>query len=76
MENKSIWTRIDQFGKGPARLITAGCAVSLMLSAAALSAAPAGLALAMAALRAVTLSCCAGLGWDLWRRRDEDDASG
>ena len=78
MEKTSIWNRIDQLGKGPARLILAGCAVSLALSAAALSA-PAGgggLDLAVAAVRAVTFSVCAGLGWDLWRRQTQDDANG
>ena len=78
MEKLSLWNRIDQLGEGPARLILAGCAVSLALSGAALTA-PAdgmGLDLAVAAVRAVTLSVCAGLGWDLWHQQMRDDADG
>ena len=76
MEKTSIWNRIDQLGEGPARLILAGCAVSLALSGAALTPPTGGMGLdlAMAAMRAVTLSACAGLGWDLWRRQTRDDA--
>lgn len=67
MDGKTIWQRLGAFGRGPTRLMAAGCLLSLGLSAAALTAPSAdGVALAVAALREALLCAAAAFGWDLW----------